>query len=52
MMITDELTTYKRYSVWVYQSKNQISVYSEKMPNTEELWFEFNDFDYISWKDM
>lgn len=50
--MTEELTTYKRYTVWVYKNKNQISVYNQKMPNTQALWFEFNDFDYITWKQM
>ena len=52
MKINYQLTTYKRYSVWVYKSKNKIQVYNQSMPNTEQLWFEFYDFDYVSWKQM
>lgn len=38
-----------RYSIWVYDGSEIIQVYEEKMPNTEEIWFEFYNFSYLYW---
>lgn len=38
-----------RYSVWVYDGNDIISVYQEKMPNTVEIWFEFRSFTRAYW---
>ena len=40
----------RRYSVWVYDNDEMISVYPDEMPNTHEIWFEFNEFNRSYWK--
>ena len=42
----------RRYSVWVYDGGDIISVYTEMKPNTVELWFEFSEFTRAYWKKM
>ena len=40
----------RRYSVWVYDNDEMISVYVEEQPNTHEIWFEFTEFNRSYWK--
>lgn len=40
----------QRYSVWVYDGSLVPKVYDNEMPNTYEVWFQFNKFSYIYWK--
>lgn len=40
----------RRYSVWVYDNDEMISVYADERPNTHEIWFEFNEFNRSYWK--
>lgn len=41
-----------KYSVWVYDGGDIISVYKEETPNTVEIWMEFHTFTYIYWRMM
>lgn len=40
----------KRYSVWVYENKDGVKVYDQQKPNTEQVWFQFNEFSHLYWK--
>lgn len=40
----------EKYSVWVYDDGNELHVYSEETPNTEEVWFRFYKFNHFYWK--
>ena len=42
----------RRYSVWVYDGSDIISVYEKQKPNTVEIWFEFSEFTRAYWKKM
>ena len=43
---------FKKYSVWVCENSNPIQVFTFPKPNTKEVWFEFYEFNYFSWKKM
>lgn len=40
----------QRYSVWVYDNDDIIRVYTDRQPNTHEIWFEFSVFTRSYWK--
>ena len=40
----------RRYSVWVYDNDEIITVYGDEKPNTHEIWFEFTEFNRSYWK--
>lgn len=42
----------KKFSVWVYLNGDVPQVFQEQMPNTEEVWFEFYEFNEIYWRWM
>lgn len=39
-----------RYSVWVYADGEVPQVFSQEMPNTQEIWFEFYRFNQVYWR--
>ena len=44
--------TGRRYSVWAYDGDEVISVFEEPLPNTHEIWFQFDDFSSFYWSLM
>ena len=45
-------TEIKKYSVWVYAGNEIIQVYPEQLDNTEEIFFQFRNFNHFYWKVM
>ena len=39
-----------RYRVWVYAGGSIVQVFDEELPNTEEVWFDFYNFNEVYWK--
>lgn len=42
----------KRYDLWVCENTKIIQVYDVQMPNTKNIWFQFYEYNFQTWKKM